>query len=327
VKNGVSLSGGSFVGQIAKTVITLSLLAWLFLQLDQPAIFSLLGSLDWSHLGLAFVFAFLLTAAMAWRWQVLLRVIQIRVPFREICRISLITNFLADILPSNLGGDVMKVYYVGKLVRQPAAIISSILIDRYLGVLALVIVPLASVPAGWPSNRLGLALGALYIGILALLLLAAAVSPILLKFRTSASRAHSHDRWRGLFRSLRGSFELYARQKWTLVGVLAIGAASQILHTAIYYSLGLSLGEERKFIDFLYLIPAVTLATLLPLSIGGLGVREWTFVSLFTEAGMSMQTAVSISVLNLFLKVATGPIGAILYWAEGSRSRDAGSSD
>jgi uncharacterized membrane protein YbhN (UPF0104 family) len=65
------------------------------------------------------------------------------------------------------------------------------------------------------------------------------------------------------------------------------------------------------------------LATALPISIGGIGVGEWTFVYIFTKLGTSKEMAISISLIYLLVRLTECVIGAALYLMARGRVRDA----
>ena len=66
-----------------------------------------------------------------------------------------------------------------------------------------------------------------------------------------------------------------------------------------YYLLGLALGSQLGITTYLIMIPVLFVAANLPISIGGLGVREGVFITMMVASGMQQQTAIGVSVLYL----------------------------
>lgn len=301
----------------AKIAVTVSLLSWLVLQFDLPQAAASFSSVHPGVWLLAFALAVLMTVLLALRWQLLLRAAQVRMPFKETCGILFIGGFIGDILPSGLGVEVVKVHYARSREGGPiGGVVLSVLVDRYLGLLALVSLPLIVPLARRPTDGLEGALATLYAGVLFLLMIAAALAFALNRRRRPPPGDEPPGKFYRLVRNLESSLGFYRNQKTTLMAAFGISAITQLLNIAVYYSFGAGLGEHRRLIDFFYIVPAITLAALLPVSLGGIGVREWTFVSLFTHIGMPLQTALSVSVLTLGVKIALSLIGAALYVAK-----------
>lgn len=311
----------NYVSVFVKVAVTGSLLGWFFVQLDLTKTFALLQTV---HLGyILFVFALCVgtIGLLALRWQLLLGALHIRLPFKEVCRITFISNFFHYLFPSKLGGDAVRIFYVVKLTGRPVELILSTLVDRCVGVVALMSVPFVVILILRPTGRLYEVVGLAYALVSAFLLLAIAVGLGVGRGSLSLLSARPGTKLGSLVHSLRSFLHLYTQQKGILLQTFWIATATHVLNIAIYYSLGVSLGEGSRVLDFFYFVPMVFLATLLPVSLGGLGVREWTFVYFFTELGMPRHTALSISLLNLLVKIGASLIGAVLYLARG-RSHD-----
>lgn len=307
------------VNALAKVVVTATLLGWLFLHLDYANTQDLFQKSYPGDILLVFTFTLLGTGMGALRWQILLGGLQIRVPFKEICAITFISNFFTHLLPTRIGGEAVRLYYVNKLSKRPAEVIFSILIDRYIGVVALMSMPLTVIVIHRPTSRLHEIVGLVYVAVSAFLLLTMALGLMLNRCLTPLGSEKSEDTpWHALLHSPRSFLHLYAGQTGLLLQTLGISVASHLLNIAIYYHLATSLGERNcGVLDFFYFVPMTVLSTMLPISLGGHGVREWTFVHLFTELGMPRQTALSISLLALLVKIGTSSIGGVLYLAKG----------
>ena len=83
--------------------------------------------------------------------------------------------------------------------------------------------------------------------------------------------------------------------------------------------LGWSLGIEAGLFHYLVFVPLVSLSLLLP-SVGGLGVREMTYVGLFGLVGVAEEKAFALGILVYAIHIVTGLIGGIIYLIQGARS-------
>ena len=302
---------------ISRVVVTVCLLSWLLLQVDLSKTLGLLQRVHPGYVLLVFVLFVSLGGMGALRWQLLLRSFHIRVAFKEICTITFISSFLGSFLPSGMGGDAVKVYYVAKLIGRPGELVLSVLIERCIGILALLGIPLLVVLFYTPANQLHEAARALYATASALCVCGVALAFLLKRNPSARIRKKAVERFTAVFPGVSDLRTGWSLGKSPFFQVLAISAMSHLFYIAIYYALGTALGEKGRLLDFLYFIPLISLAALLPFSIGGLGIREWTFLYIFTRLGMPRQTALSISLLSLLIGTSASLIGAALYLARG----------
>jgi len=298
---------------LAKGIATASLLGWFFFQFDLPETLALLRRVHPGYVFVPFTLAVVVIGMGAMRWRLLLGVLQLRRPFKEICAVTFISNFFNSFLPSKLGGEAVRAYYGVKITGRPGEVVLSILIDRYIGLVGLMSLPLAVILVRRPTGGLQETVGFVYAAVSALLLVAVFMSLLIRSGSLTPSSKTPQTRVVALLQDVKSSLQLYGQHKGVLLQALGISVAIHILAIAIYYALGASFGEGKHLLDFMYFIPMVTLAAMMPVSLGGLGVREWTFVYLFTELGIPLQTALLISLLNLLVKTGAGLIGAVLY--------------
>ena len=72
------------------------------------------------------------------RWQVLLRGVDVEIPFSQIVRLSMIGQYFSIVMPGSVGGDIIKAVYIAKSYpKQKTAVVASIFLDRVLGFLTL----------------------------------------------------------------------------------------------------------------------------------------------------------------------------------------------
>jgi hypothetical protein len=89
--------------------------------------------------------------------------------------------------------------------------------------------------------------------------------------------------------------------------------AIQVLSPISIYFIGLSLGIKINFIYYFIFMPIIGAITLLPIAIGGLGLREGLFVVYFAKAGVIKQLALAMSLLSFSFVVFYAAIGGIIY--------------
>ena len=248
----------------------------------------LAGALDrWPLLAAIAALVYLQIAITAWRWNLLLRAQGVRLGLRETFSLSMIGALFNTVIPSAVGGDVMKGYYVSRRAGPAKAqALATILVDRVLGLLGLVM--LASCAAVWsfPSMWRHGALRALSMAAIAATvcgvagLVAAVVAGPRLGSRLGSGRISA-----AISKVLTG-LGGYRRHWATLpVGVLMSMGVHAAGCAGIYLALT-AIGAPPLPLELLALaVPLGFMTTALPLSPAGIGVGQAAFFSLFQVAG------------------------------------------
>ncbi|HNW39726.1 MAG TPA: hypothetical protein PKI44_04810, partial [Candidatus Omnitrophota bacterium] len=79
------------------------------------------------------------------------------------------------------------------------------------------------------------------------------------------------------------------------------------------YFIGLALGVRISLVYFLIFLPIIGAITLLPVAIGGLGLRESLFVVYFAKVGVVKQLALAMSLLSFSFFILYGAMGGLIY--------------
>lgn len=252
-------------------------------------------------------------ALAAVRWRLLLGPGAPRLG--ALVHLYLVGAFFSLFLPTAVGGDAFRATMVARTSREPEAAVLSVLLDRAFGVLALLLFGVIGVlldPAS--AGGLGLRLaGALAPG--RLLFLAGTGLAGLLVLALLARR---HPRLRALpatlATTLRVTLAHGRRAGLALLVSLVVQGLMVLLWMVIAWGVGLSLPASR----FLVGVPLVSLATMLPLSLAGLGVREWAWVWFLAPFGVPAGDAVALSLGYFACPLLAGLVGGALFTARGA---------
>jgi uncharacterized protein (TIRG00374 family) len=263
------------------------------------------------------------------RWHIILEQLGADMRTASAVRYTFIGGFFNQLLPSGMGGDVFRVWYAREFGLSTGAALASVLIDRLLGMLSIVAIVAAGVPAVlWmkPSAQLATAAIAgivlLASGIALFLSLDAFARPLerLLhrlapdRIRAVALRLVSAAAW-----SARSSRRILLAWPYGPIA-MALSIGIQLLVGFSVFLLFQSVGQSVAFVAVLYLFAFVQLLSMLPISFAGWGLREGAMVVAFQLAGVPPESALGISILfGLCLLVSSLP-GAALWLAQGRRS-------
>jgi glycosyltransferase 2 family protein len=96
----------TLLGPVLKAAVSIALLAVLLSRVDVPRLWAIARSASTGWLAAAIALYFLMILASVWRWGLLLRAQNVRLPFRRLTSSFLVATFFNNFLPSNIGGDV-----------------------------------------------------------------------------------------------------------------------------------------------------------------------------------------------------------------------------
>lgn len=283
----------------------IGLLGWLFTLIPSGELTEILADSiakwKWWIAGIVTTFLGLFMAAI--RWHGLLNAQHIVLNPMRVLRIFFIGQFFNAFMPGACGGDIARAYYVIREVpRNRTEAVSTVLVDRLIGLFTLVafgcIMVMARVRIFFthPGPR-----GA---GILMIGFLAASVIGALIFFRQHLfenweifRRIEQRMRFGPLLRKAYNAFYVYRRHPRVLIRSILYSLGNMIFLTLACYSFGESLGLDRPMIDYFTLFPIITVLAAVPITPGALGIREGLFVELFYVVGVPAAKAVPLSLM------------------------------
>lgn len=274
---------------------------WLFDRLGAKDVWSYFSKISPTLLVAGVVVYALAQVLSAWRWRIISRVFGFAGNFGNYNSLYFLGMFYNIFLPTGYGGDVVKALYQAK-DRTPASktlAAMTILLDRFGGLVALLL--LGGVASWGLKSQMGFYGHLMAWGFLACVILAPAALmaagrikflPRKLRFIVLALRAKGHRFW----------------------GVAGLSIIVQLLNVAIYAALMAELGANLTLMQVTFSYAIVTLATLLPVSIGGLGVRESGWAAMLLAFGAPPEAGVSAGLLYFFIQSAASLIGVVPFW-------------
>lgn len=249
------------------------------------------------------------------RWWLLLHYLEPKCSYGEIFPAYYIGLFANNFLPTGFGGDVVRTAYLSVRGYQINYLLSSTLIDRVLGLLILLLTGLLAIllQDTLPLQKSDL----LLLGsVTALAILFCGgwwfFSSTLLTWLHIRQKTSRYDRLYRILIDLFSTLHFYHQAPRLLLNGMLLSLLLQILVISVYILIGYSLDLELSLTTYFIIIPIVMLATNVPVSLGGLGLREGVLVALMVGVGVGYEKSVLLSLLYLFvLWSATLPGGLI----------------
>jgi len=232
-------------------------------------------------------------------------------------RITWIGMFFSQTLPSFVGGDAFRIWYLNRHGLSLQAAAFTTLCDRLIGISTLALIMLAGLPWTWPRIGYpmpGAIVAAAAIGslaVVAILLFNDWLLPGLIKRRLSDRIA--------AFQSNGGRFlRLVLLQRKIGAASFTLNLAGHGLQSTVIWLVAHGLGHPIELLPILLFMPLVGFASMLPISVAGWGVREVMMVATFGSIGVPADMAFSLSVL-LGLMVLFTSLPGLYFWLAGRK--------
>ena len=308
---------------VLKLTVSTILLIVLFRRADIPTMASKFRQMDpvWTVAALA-VYGLML-AVSAWRWRLLLRVQTVEASLGTLTKSFLVATFFNNFLPSNIGGDVVRVADTAPLTGSKTLATTVVLIDRIIGLIALLVLAAAASAMAW---RLGLPLdGMQYVWIA----LVAFTCGLLFFLRypeklTRTVRRILADRLQAVQLRLQNlvaavsRFAQEPRELWVAFGGALLVQALLIL---FYVCTARSLSVPFPLLAASVIVPISLAVQMVPLSINGFGVREAVFAFFFTSLGLNVSSALTLSLGSAMLIMLFSLSGGAVFLMRPRRTR------
>jgi uncharacterized protein (TIRG00374 family) len=302
---------------ILKIVVSTSLLIFIFSILDLRTILAAVGRANPWWLAAAFIVTMVGVLLRAYRWQILLNAIGVRVPIGELTAIYFIGFLFNNLLPSGLGGDAMRMVELNRHSQRGSDAITSVFVDRFLGLSALQAIALVALVFDWNAVPP-------LIAYFTVIIFAAGLGlGYLLINRSLYVKLQRIALFRRLtqFKMVQNLFESFQRYPLSALGQsYLVSLLFNIVLIAMNVFLGLALGAQVSLAQYAIFVPITSLVLIIPISFAGLGVREETYRQLFGQIGVPGEVAVAISLLVYFFgNICTGLIGGVIYFLRSAR--------
>ncbi len=227
-------------------------------------------------LAAALVAALVGVVLSAWRWQRVLRLFDAHLPLATLTQHYLVGLFVGNVLPSTIGGDVVRVARASSTVGSSTTSFASVVLERLTGFVALpllVFTGFALRPSLIDHQHAWIAIlvAGSTITLLAVLLFAAGHPRI-------AGRYAENDNWTRFIGAIHRGVDRLRRDPRQLVGVLGTALVYQISVVVMFALIFRALDLPVPIAGVIAFTPAVLMLQVLPISVNGIGVRELALV-------------------------------------------------
>lgn len=255
--------------------------------------------------------AFLAAVSLAaLRLKLIIAAQEIPVTFSDSLSLTFIGYFFNNFLPTAIGGDVIKAYYLSKNRSQKLGSFASIFVDRAIGLFTMVFMAFIALFAAAPgtvSEPIRYSIYAITAGALGGLI-------VILNKEIAKKFSPMFFFLKPFHAKIKSTYEIvnkYQHHKILMLQSFIISILGQVFFFLSLGILSISIGSKIPFIEIFIRMPIIGIVSLLP-SINGLGLREGSTVVFFGPF-IGKENAFAVSVLWLFVLLLVSLIGGVIY--------------
>jgi glycosyltransferase 2 family protein len=307
---------------LLKVVVSVGLLAVLFGRTDTSRLWSYVRHASPWWLAGALSLYLVVILVSSWRWRLLLDAQRLAVPFSRLVNSYLVATFFNNFLPSNIGGDVVRIRDTAGPAGSKTTATTIILMDRGLGLLGLLFVAAlgsnvtASVGGRGPvwTSLLWAALGA------GVLVSSVAVLAPDLVGRVLSPLRRLHQEWVDeRIGRLTSTLTRFRSRPQALLACFAGAIVVQAVLVVFYLAIARSMHIPISVWHLAVIVPVSFVVQMAPISLNGFGVREATFTFYFSKIGLPIESALVVSFMGAGLIILFSLSGAAAYLMRGTR--------
>lgn len=301
-------------GRLIRIAVSLILLVYLFYSfVDLNKFFDVLKTIDIIYYILAYLLALFGLLISTFRWKRILYFNKQHVKFSQLTKLYFIGEFYNLVIPGAISGDIVRGYKTSRRKGDRIKLFTSVFLERITGLIALLLIMVFSIIflRGYLSSIIILELIAFalitFFGLIMItsekfdhLLLKIAKVKFLKKFSLE-------DKIKKITETINT-----LKNKRLLLETISYSLFFILLTILTTYFLARSVGVTIPLLFLIGIIPITRLITMLPISFGGIGVRESLFVYFFAFVGVSAEVAITIGLIGFILRILNATIGGVL---------------
>lgn len=307
---------------IAIILLTVILLGLVLYKVGLRELFDTLKQADPVFIFLAFCASIFQVWIGVVKWHVLLKSRGFQVPFLYLFKLYLVGAFFNNFLPSNVGGDVVRVYELGKRIGDGTKALASVFVERFTGFIVLIVVSCLAFLTNLTlveDAALTLAMLASVVALLGILWVV--LDARLLRLVGRWIKIGIVQKIVAKFQKFQAALYEYGDDRSTLVQAFWLSLVFYIGAIVYVFVAARAFHTSVDLLDIAIITPIILVVSMMPLTFNGIGVQEWAYVLLFTWVGLPASVGLSTIILIRAATLISALAGGLMY--PGIRSGDA----
>ena len=309
---------------VFKLVLTVGLLTYLLRSVDLSDVVRHVVEGQHSLFAVACLIYAVVVVLSTLRWKILLDAVGTSPSFKVLGQSYLVATFFNNFLPSNVGGDVVRIRDAARSAGSHTASLTIAFLDRAVGFAALYVIAGTAYFAAGSLVR-GLA-GArvILLGLTVLFTVLGAIflRPGVVTFVVDRIGLRQFSWVYEKFESVQGAVNAFRAKKSALVEAFLLSIVLQLLGITYFYTVARALRIPLGFSVCLLMVPLCSLIQAIPISFNGWGLREGVYVIYFTQVGLPRESALAFSIVAAGLVVILSITGLFVWLARKSHAHD-----
>jgi uncharacterized protein (TIRG00374 family) len=309
---------------LIKVAISAGLLAYLLGSVDLADVFRHFQEGDPRRFVLAIAIYWIVVILSTVRWKLLLDALGGTSSFGALTQSYLISAFFANFLPSNVGGDVVRVEEAARAAGSRTASLTVAAMDRIVGFIALYFIAVPAYLLGGPMVR-GLAGARLILAGLTVVFLGLGfvfTRPGLVTLIAERAGMKRFPWAYAKFGTVRNALDAFRANRGAVANSFLLSLVLQFLGISYFHLVARALGIPLEFPTSLLMVPLCTLIQAIPISFNGWGLREGVYVLYFRQVGLPRESALAFSIVASALVVLLSISGLFVWLGRRSHAHE-----
>lgn len=302
---------------IIKIAVSLTLFIIILTQIDTAELIQNFKKLDVMYIPLIILLLIVNYVVSSIRWKKLLIFENTEhVSIKYLINLYFVGAFFNNFMPTSVGGDVYKIYRLGKAIDSKSNAFSATFMERFTGIIALVLISyygliqtldfwLSLLPESMNSNTSAVA-------IFKFLLFFGFWIAAIAGFLSLRILSTKITKLKGVYDSLM----LYWGKHSVLIWALVTSFIVQFMGIFTQYFIFKALGVDISISYALFVLPVITIAGFFIPSLNGVGVQDGLYIQLFGAVGVASEVALSASIIYHLFRLLVSLLGGLVYVIE-----------
>jgi uncharacterized protein (TIRG00374 family) len=306
---------------VIKLVVTVGLSAFVLSRAGVEELVDTLGNVDWRWVLLAICLAAAAMVINVGRWQLMLRGQSAKAPLPSLIRLYLVGMFFNNVLPSRLGGDVVRAYGASLIATTKTRSAAAVIMDRLVGAFSVLVIGMMAI--GLSASRLPeiyrsftvlcFAVSLLVLGLM--LYRNERLSKLRSRLLSLSDLSVFGFKIRPRFEAAIDALRSYSRMRGVVAQGFLISLVANGFSIFNLYLYARAVQADVGFGDVATIAPIILAVGLLPISINGIGTIEATFMLLFGTLGVDAHVSIVMAILRRLALLVLSLAGGVLYAA------------
>jgi glycosyltransferase 2 family protein len=253
------------------------------------------------------------------RWKIILDFQGLNMNFRKVFSIYFIGLFFNNLMFGSTGGDLIRAFYAAKTTHhKKAEAVATIITDRLIGLFVMAVTAVIIILitkdfylSEWETKTAAILMIIMLLSLLTVLLLLFNIKRI--KYEHLLNKLSKFPNLTDTIRRLMNAINIMHNNSRLVIKVCALSAAALFLAVSEWYFIGKGFQLNLTFLNYLQFVPLVMCLAAIPISPGGLGVREGLAVVILTAMGITAAKALPLTLIIYLISIFWSLPGGLLF--------------